>query len=87
MLREFPVTQDIIFKSGKNFSIKKIISLFFEFKNMDYKQFIKIDKKLYRKNEKYNLISIKSNTNKLLKKWKWVPKIYGKKLISKLLSK
>tara|TARA_B100000795_G_C22765074_1_gene425340 strand:- start:57 stop:995 length:939 start_codon:yes stop_codon:yes gene_type:complete len=80
-------TQDIIFKSGKNFSIKKIISLFFEFKNMDYKQFIKIDKKLYRKNEKYNLISIKSNTNKLLKKWKWVPKIYGKKLISKLLSK
>tara|TARA_B110000503_G_scaffold49567_1_gene80512 strand:- start:833 stop:1753 length:921 start_codon:yes stop_codon:yes gene_type:complete len=77
-------TQDIIFGSGKNFYIKDMIKFFFELKNMDYKEFVKIDKKLYRKNEKIKLISSKSNTIQLLKKWKWKPKIYGKSLVSKL---
>ena len=78
--------QDIFFGSGKNFYIKDMIKFFFELKNMNYKEFIKIDKKLYRRNEKINLISSKTNTTKLLKKWKWVPKIYGKNLVLKLFN-
>ncbi|MDC1138408.1 GDP-mannose 4,6-dehydratase [Candidatus Pelagibacter sp.] len=79
-------SQDIIFGSGKIFYIKDMIKFFFELKDMNYINFIKIDKSLYRKKERIKLISSKSNTIKLLKKWKWSPKTYGKNLVSKLLN-
>jgi len=76
--------QDIIFRSGKNFLIRDMIKYFFKLKKLNYRNYIKIDKKLYRKNEKIQLFNFKSNANTLLKKWNWRPKIYGESLILKL---
>ena len=80
----FLKSQDIIFGSGKNFSIKEMVKYFFEFKNIDFEKYVRINKSLFRKNEKQNLITIKINSNKLLKKRKWIAKVYGKKLVKKL---
>lgn len=77
-------TQDIIFSSGKTFLIKDMVKYFFHINKLSYENFVIIDKKLYRKNEKKKLVSSVSNATQLLKKWRWNPKIYGKKLILKL---
>ncbi len=78
------ISQDIIFCSGKDFLVKDMIKYFFDLKKMKFEKYIKIDKKLYRKNEKKKLFKPKSNTEKILKKFKWSPKIFGKQLIKKL---
>ena len=77
-------SQDITFGSGKIFSIKNMVNFFFQINNMKFETYVKITKNLYRKNEKQNLIVTKFDANRLLKKWKWKPKIYGKKLVSHL---
>ena len=76
--------QDIIFASGKNYNLKDMIKFFFKLKKLNFAKHIKIDKKLYRKNEKINVSITNFRRNKLLVKSNWVPKIYGEKLIKKL---
>ena len=77
-------SQDITFGSGKIFSIKNMVNFFFQINNMKFEKYVKINKTLFRKNEKQNLIVTKFDANRLLKKWKWKPKVYGKKLVSRL---
>ena len=75
---------DIILASGKGISGKQIIKYLFKQNKLNYKKYIKIEKKLYRKNEKKIIVSSMKNTIKKLKKFNWKPKIYGKKLAYKM---
>ena len=76
--------QDIIFGSGKSFYLSEMIKFFFDLKKMNFKEYIKLDKSLFRKNEKKNVSISEFKKNQLLKKRNWIPKIYGKKLVKKL---
>ena len=76
--------QNIIFASGKNYYLREMIKYFFDLKKLNFREFIKIDKSFFRKNEKKKVITYKFQTHNLLKKFKWQPKIYGKKLVKKL---
>ena len=78
--------QNIIFASGKAFYLRDMIKFFFDLKNMNFKDFIKIDKNLFRKNEKKIVTINKLKTNDLLKKFGWKPKIYGKQLVKKIFN-
>ena len=64
--------------------LKNIIKYAFEYRKLNYKNFVEVDKKLYRKNERYKVVGSLSQTFKKLKKWNWKPKIYGKKLVYKM---
>ena len=61
-----------------------MIKFFFDLKKMNFKEYIKLDKSLFRKNEKKNVSISEFKKNQLLKKRNWIPKIYGKKLVKKL---
>ena len=76
--------QDIVFGSGKNFLVKDMINYVLQLNKTDFKKTIKVDKTLYRKKERKNISISIAKTINLLKKWKWRPKIYGKKLVRKL---
>ncbi len=75
---------DIILASGKGISGQKIIKYLFGLKKLNYKNYIKVEKKLFRKNEKKIIISSMSSTLKKLRKFSWKPKIYGTKLALKM---
>ena len=77
-------SQDIVFASGKNFYLREMIKFFFDLKKLNFREFIKIDKSLFRKNEKKKVVTSKFQSHELFKKFKWQPKIYGKKLVKKL---
>ena len=76
--------QNIVLGSGRFFYLKDMIKFFFELQNMNFKDFIKTDKNLFRKNEKKNVVINNLKIINSLKRLKWVPKIYGKKLVKKL---
>ena len=77
--------QDFILSNGKNFKAKDMLKYAFEYFSLDYKKFIRVDKKFYRKNDVKNK---KSNYLKCLKrnKLKRKDKYYGKTLIIKLIN-
>ena len=75
---------DIIFASGRGISGKSIIKYLFNLKKLDYKKYIKVEKKLFRKYEKKIIVSSMSNTLNKLKKFNWKPTVYGKKLAFKM---
>ncbi len=75
---------DLILGTGKGISTREILRLIFSFKKLNYKDFIIVDKKLLRKNEKNYIVSDMKETFIKLKKWNWKPKIFGKKLIFKM---
>ena len=75
---------DLIISSGKSYSLKKMLKFIFEIKSLNYKDYIKIDKKLFRKNEQFSVGTDMKNTIKKLKLFNWRPKIYGKKLVQKI---
>ncbi len=76
--------QDIVFGTGKKYLVKDMIKSILQIKKIDFKNFIKIDKSLYRKKEEKDISISISKTNNLLKKWKWKPKIFGNRLVRKL---
>ena len=63
--------QDFVIGTGKTYSIKDFIKLAFDKVNLDYQKYIKIDKNLFRPNDK---VILKANPNKANKILKWVPK-------------
>jgi len=75
---------DMLIGTGKSILIKNIIKYAFKYRKLNYKNFVEVDKKLYRKNERYKVVGSLSQTFKKLKKWNWKPKIYGKKLVYKM---
>ena len=73
---------DMLIGTGKNISIKNVIKYAFEYRGLNYKKYITVDKKLFRKNERNKVIGSMKKTFSKLKKWK--PKTFGKELVYKM---
>ena len=76
--------QDMLIGSGKAMSIRQLIYHAFNYRKLNYKNYIKVDKKLFRKIERNQIIGSMYQTFRLLKKWHWKPKIIGKKFVYKM---
>ena len=76
--------QDMLVGSGKAMSIRQLIYYAFNYRKLNYKNYIKVDKKLFRKIERNQIIGSMYQTFRLLKKWHWKPKIIGKKFVYKM---
>ncbi len=75
---------DMLVGTGQGVLIKNIIKYAFQYRNLNYKNYIEVDKKFFRKNERNKVVGSLSQTFKKLKRWNWKPKIYGKKLVYKM---
>ena len=73
---------DMLLGTCKSMSIKNVIKYAFEYRGLNYKKYIVIDKKLFRKNERNKVIGSMKKTFSKLKKWK--PKVFGKELVYKM---
>ena len=74
--------QDMLVGTGVSMTIKKLIYYAFNYHNLNYKNYIKVDKKLYRKHERIKIVGSMTKTFRLLNKWKWKPKITGEKFVT-----
>ena len=74
--------QDFVIGTGKLHSVKDFLKIAFGYFGLDYRKFIIIDKKFYRKNDKYIL---RANINKATKILKWKPKINFKSLVNEMV--
>jgi len=63
--------EDFIIATGKTIKLRKLIDLFFKKYNLNYKNYIRINKKLFRK---FDIKSNFANINKLKKKFNIKPK-------------
>jgi len=70
--------EDFVIGTGFQHSVKDFLSLAFKHLNLDYKKYIKIDKKLIRPKD-VNIL--KADSTKAKKILKWKPKISFKKLV------
>lgn len=77
--------RDIIISSGYKMSGKKVIFLAYNYKKLDYKNYVYQNKKFFRKNEIQKLVGSRSNHKILSDKFNWKPRIFGKKLIEKMM--
>jgi len=73
---------DFVIGTGKNHSVKDFVKIAFETVGLDYKKYIKIDKKLYRPAEVQTLLSDYSKAKKVLK---WKPTIDFKQLVKEMV--
>jgi len=73
---------DFVIGTGKNHSVKDFVKIAFETVGLDYKKYIKIDKKLYRPAEVQTLLSNYSKAKKILK---WKPTIDFKQLVKEMV--
>ena len=69
--------------SGKTHSVKDFLKIAFGLVNLDYKKFIKINKKFYRPNDKFNLVADFRKARRILK---WKPKISFKSLVTEMVN-
>jgi len=74
--------QDFVIGTGKLHSVKDFIRIAFEHVNLNYKDYIQIDPKLFRPNDK---ITLKANFSKAKTKLKWKPKISFKSLVYEMV--
>ena len=74
--------QDFVIGTGKLHSVKDFLKIAFGYFGLDYRKFIIIDKRFYRKNDKYIL---RANINKATKILKWKPKIKFKSLVNEMV--
>ncbi len=77
-------SKNYIISAGKKLSGKEILNIAFKLNNLDYKKYVKINKKFFRKNEKKILIGSKRNTAYLKNNFNFKFKIFGKKLIEQM---
>ena len=70
--------QDYVIGTGKTHSVKKFVSIAFNHVGLNYKDFIKIDKKLFRPAE---VDLLKADYSKAKKELKWKPEISFKELV------
>ena len=73
---------DFVIGSGKIHSVKDFIKIAFKRANLDYKKYIKIDKKLFRPNDNTTL---KANSAKAKRDLNWKPKINFKSLVNEMV--
>ena len=62
---------DYVISTGKHYTVRDFAKLAFGLVNLDYKKYIKIDKKFYRPAEVETLLG---NCKKAKKELKWKPK-------------
>ena len=77
-------SKNYIISAGKKLSGKEILNIAFKLNNLDYKKYIRVNNKFFRKNEKKILIGSKRNTEYLKNNFKFKFKIFGKKLIKQM---
>ena len=73
---------DFVIGTGKTHSVKDFIKIAFKRVNLDYKKFIKIDKKLFRPNDK---VILKADFRHAKFKLKWKPKITFESLVNEMV--
>jgi len=73
---------DFVIGSGKTHSVKQFIKVAFDKVNLDYRKYIKIDKKLFRPDDK---VLLKANPIKAQKILKWKPKISFMELVHEMV--
>ncbi len=73
---------DFVIGTGKTHSVKDFIKIAFKRVNLDYKKFIKIDKKLFRPNDK---VILKADFRQAKFKLKWKPKITFESLVNEMV--
>ena len=74
--------QDFVIGTGKLHSVKDFLKIAFDLVNLDYKKFIKINKKFYRPNDKFYLVADFNKAKRILK---WKPKIKFKSLVAEMV--
>ena len=77
-------TKDYIISAGSHVSGENIIKEAYKLNGLNYKKYLSINKKFFRKNEDKFLIGSKKNTSYLKKKYNFKFKIFGKKLIKEM---
>ena len=77
-------SQDFMLSAGKKFSGKQILKAAYKLNKLDYRKYISIDKKFYRKAEEKTLVGSDKNTSYLKRKFNFEFKIFGNSLIKKM---
>ena len=76
--------QDFVIGTGKLHSVKDFLNVAFKYVNLDYKKYVKINKKFYRPYDKFYLLADTKKAKKILK---WKPKISFKSLVIDMVKK
>jgi GDPmannose 4,6-dehydratase len=74
--------KDYVISTGKQYSVRDFAKLAFEQVGLDYKKFVKIQKRLYRPSEVRSLLG---NSKKARKELKWKPKFNFKQLVKDMV--
>ena len=74
--------QDFVIGTGRTHSVKDFIKFAFQYVNLNYKKYIKIDKKLFRPNDK---VILRANYSKAKRILKWKPNISFKSLVKEMV--
>ena len=77
-------SQDFMLSAGKKFSGKQILKAAYKLNKLDYRKYISIDKKFYRKAEEKTLVGSIKNITFLKKNFNFKFKIFGNSLIQKM---
>ena len=75
--------RDFVIGTGKTHTVKDFVKVAFDYKNLDYKKYLIIDKKFLRKTDK---VVLKADFKKAKKILKWQPKIDFKSLIHEMVN-
>ena len=76
---------DFILSNGKEFSGYQMLNYAFQYFKLDFKKFVKIEKRYYRKKDfQFKKSDFKKNIKNIDPNWK--PKIFGKKIVHKLIN-
>ena len=73
---------DYVVSTGKLYSVRDFTKLAFSLVDLDYKKYVKVDKKLYRPAEVESLLG---DCRKVKKELKWKPKYTFKKLVEDMV--
>ena len=74
---------DFVIGTCKLHSVKDFLKISFGLVKLNYKKFIRINKKFYRPNDKFLLVADTSKAKKLLK---WKPKISFRSLVTEMVN-
>lgn len=76
---------DFILSNGKEYSGYQMLNYAFQYFKLDFRKFVKIKKKYYRKKDfKFKRSDFKKNIKDIKSGWR--PKIFGKKIVYKLIN-
>ena len=82
MMMQLKKAQDFVIGTGKQHSVKDFLKIAFKSVNLNYKQYVEINKSLIRKQDINKLIANSSKAKRILK---WKPQITFKKLASEMV--